>query len=139
MKHLINIAKYRFVKHRQFILYATIGVSSACMDYFLFLALFNIVHFNEVVANIISYTIGTTNSFVLNVAFNFKVRDKLFKRFVSFMSVGGLGLLVTSFVLWLFVDILSMNANWVKLFTIFLAVIIQYNLNKLISFRKHDK
>jgi putative flippase GtrA len=90
-------------------------------------------------ANILGIFIGITNSFIMNIIFNFKVRDKLVQRFLFFYSVGIFGLLLTSGLLYIMVAQLNINTFVSKICTIFVAFIVQYNLNKYISFKNNTK
>ena len=130
MKSLILklIKKYKF-----FIIYSFIGVSGATLDFVFFAVLlkFNV---NYLLANVISVSVGITNNFALNAIFNFKVKDKLLQRFISFYLVGTTGLLVSSLLLSLLINIFHLPALISKFFTIFAIILLQYNLNKKISY-----
>jgi putative flippase GtrA len=123
-------------KYKSFILYSLIGSTGASLDFLLFLLFTNVFDWNIFVANIISVSLGVIDSFVLNVLFNFKVRDKLFLRFISFYSVGMVGLGLSSLILKIFVSDLGFERTIVKFLSIIVVVIVQYSLNKLISFRE---
>jgi putative flippase GtrA len=123
-------------KYKSFILYSLIGSTGASLDFLLFLLFTNVFDWNIFVANIISVSLGVIDSFVLNVLFNFKVRDKLFLRFISFYSIGMVGLGLSSLILKIFVSDLGFERTIVKFLSIIVVVIVQYSLNKLISFRE---
>ena len=127
-----------YIKYRQFIVYSIIGASGAGLDIIVFLVLFNVFKIDKTVATIISTSVGIINNFVLNVLFNFKIKENLFKRFISFYSVGLVGLGLTVVLLYVFVDIFKFNTNLVKFISIFFVVLVQYNLNKKISFRNKN-
>ena len=57
-------------------------------------------------------------------------------RFLSFYSVGLLGLGVSAALLWLFVEILRWNELLSKLVIIFVVTVLQFTLNKCVTFRK---
>jgi putative flippase GtrA len=123
-------------KYRSFILYGIIGVSGATFDYFLFILFVNIFEWNMLLSNILSVSVGIINNFILNVIFNFKTKDHLLLRFVSFYSVGLVGLALSTLILKIFVDDFGFNSSIVKLGSIVIVVLVQYFLNKSISFRK---
>ena len=87
-------------------------------------------------ANFLSVSFGIINNFLLNRQFNFKTKDKLIKRLASFYSVGMFGWALSAGCLWLFIEVMSLNALVAKLGTIFIATIVQFCLNKFITFRK---
>lgn len=128
IKHLYNT-------HRNFILYGIIGVSGALLDLVIFLILFNLLDISAVPATAISVLFGITNNFILNTIFNFKKTDRLFLRYISFMSIGVFGLLLSTLILALG-EVFAVNANLSKVLSIPIIVLFQYFLNKRLSF--HD-
>lgn len=121
-------------KFRQFILYAIIGVMSAGLDFAVFTVLINFSSINYLIANAISIHCGIINSFLFNRRFNFKVTDKPLKRFISFYVIGLIGLGISSILLWLLIDNFDNNIILSKLVVIFVITIVQFTLNKLITF-----
>lgn len=123
-------------KYRELIKYCIIGCSGALLDFIVYTILIKAFGMNYLLANALSVTAGITNNFFLNAYLNFKVTDKLFKRFISFYLVGMLGLLISEILLYLLVDIMSMNSIIAKIITIFVITIVQFILNKTITFKK---
>ena len=131
---------------RQFLLYCVIGATCTCIDLGIFSALVRTgvlkplltdtkIHDYQV-ANLISYTCGTVCSFFLNAHFNFRMTDRMAQRLVSFLIVGLVGYLVSAGLLHVLVEHFELNTYLSKAATLVVVVLIQYNLNKLISFRK---
>ena len=106
------------------------------IDLILFLILFNYLGVDKNIATIVSTTAGICNNFILNALLNFKVRNKLLVRFVSFYLVGLVGIFVTILIFKLFVDLWHLDTNIIKIASLFVVVLLQYNLNKRISFRE---
>lgn len=125
-----------FKKYRNFILYSLIGFSGVFIDMITFLILFNLLNIDKNISTTISTSLGITNNFILNAVFNFKVKDKIFIRFITFYGVGMVGLVLTLVIFYIFVDVLKLNANIVKAGSIIIVVIVQYTLNKKLSFKK---
>jgi len=123
-----------YENHRNFFWYSVIGISGVALDYITFLILFNAVGLDKNVANVISTSLGITNNFFWNAFLNFKKTDKLLVRFFTFYAVGIVGLLLTSLMFVLFVDLLKIDANLVKACSIVVVVIVQYGLNRKFSF-----
>lgn len=124
-----------FIKnHRQFLIYSIIGASGATIDLLAFLALYNLFGVSATISTAISISLGIINNFILNAYLNFKVRDKLLQRFVSFYSVGLFGLLVSVAIIALLNGVFGINANAAKIASIPIIVVLQYALNKNISF-----
>jgi putative flippase GtrA len=104
------------------------------------------------VANPISMSVGIINNFFLNAFFNFRETDRLLSRFLSFYAVGIVGILVGNFILWFFNGVIGNSVSsllayiWqplsnyrlelVKGGSIIVIGVMQYFLNKYISFRK---
>lgn len=125
-----------FREYRQMIVYIIIGCTGATLDFIIFSLLihFDILHY--VVANIVSVSLAITNNFLLNAFFNFKMRDQFWKRFSSFYAIGLFGLVVTSGCLYVFVSLLHFEVHVSKFLIIFVAFLLQYNLNKRFSFKQ---
>jgi len=123
-------------KFRNFILYGIIGSFSAGMDFLTFYALTNWLGVYYMYANILSVSIGISISFILNKTFNFKVKDRVLKRFLIFISVGFGGLILSSILLYLSVNILKLTPIISKLISIVFVVLIQFFVNKFVTFKK---
>ena len=121
---------------RQFVLYCLIGASGALLDFSIYSLLVKEAQLHIQAANAIGYASGTVLSFFLNAHYNFKIRDALRLRFLSFCGVGLLGWALSSMILFLTVDQLGWDKYLAKLVTIVAVVLLQYNLNRLLSFKK---
>lgn len=132
---MIKIIK-KVEKHREFIVYCLIGFSGVCLDFIVYTVLTK--HFNIYyqIANAIGVICGICNNFFLNAFFNFRQKDCLFVRFCSFCSVGLLGLGISALLLWFMIDIFDWNKIIAKIVIIFIVTMIQFVLNKYITFRK---
>lgn len=125
-----------YSKFRNLILYGIIGIFSAGLDFIIFYALTTIVEVFYLIANVFSVTIGITTSFILNRKYNFKIIDKVFKRYLIFVSVGSFGLLLSSALLYFFIDIVTLDIIVSKVLSIVFVVLIQFFLNRYITFKK---
>ncbi len=130
----MNTIKNLYQRYKNFIKYCVIGFSGAFLDFCLFALLTHFLIYYQY-ANAISVTFGITNNFFLNAYFNFKVKDRLFKRFISFYAVGMFGLLISAAMLFVLVETLHTNKIIAKILTIFVITIVQFSLNKIITFR----
>lgn len=124
-------------RYQNFLLYAIIGGFCAALDFGVYSAICFILPY--LWANVISTHCGIFCSFLLNRQFNFKVKNKTVIRFLSFYIVGLIGLGISSLLLYLLVDIASLNELVCKLLTIVLVAIIQFILNKFITFNNTSK
>ena len=86
-------------------------------------------------ANCISVLGGITTSFILNRNYNFKVKDHAKRRFSIFLTVGLCGLVMSNIILYLCIDVWSMNKLISKLLSIVLVVLFQFLINKYFTFK----
>lgn len=132
LKYLITVIYRRF---RKLILYGIIGCIASGLDFVVFTLLTKTSDIHFIVANCFSVIVGITTSFILNRAYNFKIKDKTWKRFLIFLSVGLLGLCLSNLILWIGVEVLQAEGLIAKLASIVLVVFFQFLLNKFITFR----
>lgn len=133
---MVNIIKLLLAKYRQLIVYCIIGCTGATLDFIVYAFLTNGVGMNYQLANFLSVSFGIINNFFWNCYFNFKTKDKILKRLLSFYSVGMFGWALSAGCLWLFIEVMGLNGLVAKLGTIFFVTVVQFCLNKLITFRK---
>jgi putative flippase GtrA len=124
-----------FGRNRQFLLYCAIGLLGVTLDFVLYTGLLELAGLHHQVANAAGYGSGTLLSFTLNARFNFKKQDWLLLRLLSFCAVGLLGWAVSAGLLLLMIDRLAWNKLLAKLAAIAVVVLLQYNFNRLVSFR----
>jgi len=117
------------------ILYGIIGSLASGLDFVVFTILSKYIGIYYILANCISVLVGITTSFILNRSFNFKVKDKVGKRFIIFLFVGLCGLGLSNIILYVGVDMLQIGKTSVKFASIILVVLVQFLLNKFITFR----
>ncbi|MEI6604112.1 MAG: GtrA family protein [Verrucomicrobiota bacterium] len=136
MQHYFRLIIGQFQRRKSFIYYSIIGASGALLDYAMFLLLLKYVPVHYMILNAISTTLGITNNFFWNAHLNFGVRDNMLLRFCRFYAVGIVGLAVASLLLYVAIGIAKLPPAAAKLLTIFIIVLLQYNLNKRVSFSK---
>ena len=119
----------------QLIKYILIGVLGLVVDFGIYTIL-TYFKLNVEVANIISSTCGIINNFFWNSYTNFKVRDHLLIRFISYFCVGQITTVFTTVSLFIFVTKLGYPHLIVKIVATFIATLIQFIINKIITFRK---
>lgn len=119
----------------QLVKYALIGILGLIVDFgvYMILTYFNV---DVEIANVISSTCGIINNFFWNSYTNFKVHDRLLLRFISYFLVGQITTVFTTVSLFIFVTKLGFPHLVVKIVATFVAVLIQFVINKVITFRK---
>lgn len=119
---------------RELFLYGIIGVSTAALDVVLFQVLL-LISVPLLLANFVSVSTAVGSSFVLNAKYNFKKTDNFYRRGMKFFSIGYFGWFVQSIILWIGVSLIGFQELPIKIFAVFVAAVIQYVLNKLLTFR----
>lgn len=128
-----------YAKFRNLILYGIIGSCTATLDFLIFTGLTQWTPVHYIIANVISCYTGILCSFLLNRKYNFKVTDHTLRRMIIFFSVGIFGMFLSSVILHFCIDDLHWGGLISKLTSIVIVVIIQFFLNKYISFREDKK
>ena len=130
-----QIIKHLYNKFRHLILYGIIGGVCATLDFGIYTLLCQFAVLPYLWANVISIHCGIICSFLLNRTFNFKVKDKTTQRFVSFYVVGLIGLGISELMLYVMVTIGGWNELLCKLISVVVVALIQFVLNKYITFK----
>ena len=133
---IVELIKVLYSKFRNLILYGIIGCWTATLDFLIFTAFTQWTPIHYIIANIISCSTGILCSFLLNRKYNFKVTDHTMRRMIIFFSVGIFGMFLSSVILHFCIDDMHWNELVSKLASIIIVVIIQFFLNKYISFRE---
>ena len=122
----------------QLVKYVLIGVLGLVVDFGIYTIL---THFkmNVEIANIISSTCGIINNFLWNSYTNFKVHDRMILRFISYFIVGQITTVFTTVSLFIFVTKLGYPHLIIKIVATFVATLIQFVINKVVTFRKAKK
>ena len=127
--------KQLYNKFRHLILYGIIGGLCATLDFGIYTLLCHFDVLSYLWANVISIHCGIICSFLLNRTFNFKVKDKTPQRFLSFYVVGLIGLGISELMLYVMVTIGGWNELLCKLISVVVVALIQFVLNKYITFK----
>lgn len=124
---------------KKIILYGIIGGFSALLDYITFYFFSTILNIQYIISNLISINVGNLTSFTLNRNFNYKTYDKKYERLLKFYIVSGVGILISTVLLYIFVTKLYYKKNIVKIATIPIVALVQFVLNTIFTFKKNEK
>lgn len=122
-------------KYRELVMYGIIGGGCAAMDFAVY-SLLVWCGMDVLLANIFGVNVGIAISFYLNRTYNFRVNDHTATRFVKFYVVGLTGLGVSTLLLWALADVGGLDPYVAKLVTIVVVALLQFVLNKTITFRR---
>jgi putative flippase GtrA len=128
--------KNLLLQKKQFLLYCIIGASGVTLDFGMYSLLMKTKVLDYQAANAAGYAAGTLLSFILNANINFRVTDKIALRLLSFFSIAFLGWLVSAAILHLLIGGYDFNKYLSKFATLAVVILLQYNLNRMLSFRK---
>lgn len=126
--------KTLYRKHRELLLYGVIGASGAVLDLLCFIALTSWFGWHPVTATALSVSVGIINNFIWNALVNFKTRDRLLFRFISFYAIGLIGVALSMLLIYLLHDVGGVDGLLAKLLSIPVVVIGQFIANKTITF-----
>ena len=122
----------------QLVKYVLIGILGLVVDFGTYWILTDI-NINVEIANMISSTCGIINNFFWNSYTNFKVHNRMLLRFISYFLVGQITTVFTTISLFIFVTKLGFPHLIVKVIATIVATLIQFVLNKFVTFRKNSK
>lgn len=124
------------MRFRSLILYGLFGGFSSFLDFCVYTLLFKFVGVHYLIANCCSVLVGISTSFMLNRAYNFKVKNHVRRRFITFLCVGLCGLVFSNLILFVGIDMLHGNKILVKILSIILVVGFQFLVNKFVTFKE---
>ena len=127
-------------KYRDVLLYLFFGVLTTFVNYLVYFPLYNWLSCSATLSNSIAWVVSVAFAYLTNKPFVFQSDDwsgkTLVPELVKFISCRiGSGFMETM-CLWVLVDRLNWNGNWVKLAVSVLVVVLNYISSKLIVFRK---
>lgn len=136
---LVTSLEQRFVQHRTLILYFFIGASASLIDLVAFFAFHTLLDVISTLATTYSVALATVYAFILNAHFNFKQTDRFFLRFLSYSFVSGVGLVISALMLWLFNVKMGLDGNFIKILSLPVVFVVQYLLNKRVTFQAKNQ
>lgn len=134
MGNVGQFCNQQYQRHRNFILYGVIGCVTTAIDVGIF-TLLAYWGMHELIANTISYQVAMVASFFLNRHYNFKVKDKVWQRFLSFFIVNLIGYGFSQLLVFLFITKIGMSDLIGKLLATILAAICQFLFIKHLTFK----
>lgn len=125
-------------RYREFVVYCLIGGSGVVVDFTAFGLLNTGCHLHYQVANFLSFSVANLSNFLLNAYFNFKVKDRLLIRFLSFYGVGLFSWFLGAGFLYALFEKCGLHVLISKAIALVAVTAIQFILNKLVTFRKRS-
>lgn len=132
--------KELYEKYKELIKYLIVGVLTTAINYACFVILTKMFNIDIHISNIISWVVSVVFAYFTNKLFVFESKSfkpKIIAKEVSeFVAARVFSLLIEELILYVFVNLLSMNALIIKLVANVVVIIINYVLSKLIIFKK---
>ena len=128
------------LKYRDILSYLFFGALTTLVNYLVYLPCYNVWGLSASVSNVIAWIAAVAFAYVTNKPFVFQSHDwsraVVLPELAKFVGCRvGSGLLETA-IIFVTVDLLQFNGNWMKLATSILVVIANYFGSKLLVFRK---
>lgn len=133
---------------RQFVKFGIVGVSNTTLSYLIYIGVLMILKRLEVLLNL-DYFVAQFAGFFISVLWSFwcnnryvfndksgshhSMLESLFKTFMSYVFTG---LLLSSFLLWMWVDVFNISEFAAPLINLLITVPLNFLLNKFWAFKK---
>lgn len=118
--------------------FGSVGVLNTLIDFGVFTVLQKFLGINYVLSQVLGYTSGVINSFILNGRWTFKDRKsnkKVYYEFLQFLAVNVVSLIVTSAAIKFLVSNLNVNVYISKIIVTIIAQGINFLAYKLVVFK----
>ena len=132
--------KKLYEQYRDVFWYGIFGVLTTIVNYVVYIPCYNLLHMSGAASNAVAWVVAVAFAFLTNKPFVFKSHDWSTK--VLWPELGkfvvcriGSGLLET-LIIFVTVDCLVWDGNWMKLFTNVLVIVLNYFGSKLLVFGK---
>jgi putative flippase GtrA len=127
-------------KYWDILSYLFFGVLTTLVNYLVYFPLYNWAGLSAAVSTIIAWVVAVVFAFLTNKPFVFKSHDWSMKtvkpELIKFLGCRiGSGVMEVA-IIWLTVDILCWNGNWMKIVVSVLVIILNYIGSKLLVFKK---
>ena len=120
---------------RQFFRYAIVGIISNLTLYLGYLLLTSLGMGHKTAMSLL-YAVGTCLTFAFNRNWTFGHDGHITKAFVSYVAIYAQGYLFNLIALYVLVDQLGFNHQWVQGGLIFLVAVLLFTLQKFVVFKK---
>lgn len=111
--------------------FVVVGGIATLIDWAIYYILFNYFHIFPLISNIISYSISVIYNFIMSVKWVFDTKDKSMKRLLfEFIVLSLIGLIISEFIIWFFLEILSFDSIIAKILSTLIVMVINFILRK---------
>ncbi|MBU2523896.1 GtrA family protein [Patescibacteria group bacterium] len=125
---------------RKFVKFGLVGVLNTGVDFGIYLSLTRFFPFfgsHYVIANTISYSFATLNSFFINKSWTFRDKDgKFLKQYPKFFLIQLLGLVIANIIIHIGVEVFGLYDIIAKVLSIVVTMLWNFFLNQRLVFNK---
>ena len=113
--------------------FVIVGGIATIIDWAIYYVLYNFLHIPPLVANILSFSVSVIYNYTASVKWVFDVNQEKNKKrmFIEFMIFSIIGLLLTELLLWIFIDLISMNAMLAKIIATAIVMVFNFVTRKI--------
>jgi len=116
------------------------GVSNTVVDFCIFTLLYQILLIDKYTAQVIGYSAGILNSYIVNRSWTFKSKQGFLSlQLVKFVAVNLCMLGLSLMFIWLFSDVLGLGTMISKLFATAIIMVVNFVISKLWVFAEKSK
>lgn len=134
LEKIVSLVK----KHYDLLAYLFFGVLTTVVNYAVYLPVYNWLGLSAAVSNVIAWVVAVAFAFLTNKPFVFKSHDwsasVLLPELTKFVGCRIASGLLETLIIFVTVDCLQWNGNWMKLFTNVMVVFLNYFGSKLLVF-----
>lgn len=138
----MDCLKKIYNKYREIIVYVIAGGITSVVNWISYYLCYQVAGIDNVPSNIISWVIAVAVAFVLNKFWVFESKSwdisVVFPEMTKFVSARIISGALETFFMWLFVDVLHVNALIMKALVMVITIILNYIASKLFIFRSKE-
>lgn len=127
-------------KHWDIFSYLLFGFLTTLVNYVVYLPLYNTLGLSATVSNALAWVVAVVFAFLTNKPFVFKSHDwsakVAFPEFIKFVGCRVGSGVIETLLIFVTVDLLSLNGNIMKLITSVITILLNYIGSKLLVFTK---
>ncbi|MBO6145236.1 MAG: GtrA family protein [Bacilli bacterium] len=113
--------------------FVIVGGTATIIDWAVYYVLYNFLHIQPLIANILSFSVSVIYNYVASVKWVFDVNQEKSKKrmFIEFMIFSIIGLLLSELLLWIFIDLISINAMISKIIATAIVMVFNFITRKI--------
>ena len=129
----INISEKNEKLLLQIFKFVIVGGTATIIDWAVYYVLYNFLHINPLIANILSFSVSVIYNYIASVKWVFDVnKDKnKVRMLIEFLLFSIIGLLLSELLLWLGIEKLHLNAMLVKIVATFIVMVFNFITRKI--------